>query len=114
VVTPGQTLEIFVGGRGFNVTEETGGGGFNGGGNARSTSGSERGGGGGASDVRVNGTSFDDRVIVAAGGGGGPCGIAIPIGGNGGGLVGGVSPSLQPGGVEHRTPEGRGSIIPYV
>ena len=98
VVTPGQTLEIFVGGRGLNVANETGGGGFNGGGNARSTSASIRGGGGGASDVRVNGASFNDRVIVAAGGGGGPCDIAMPIGGNGGGLEGGVSPSLEPGG----------------
>lgn len=62
-VTPGDVLNVYVGGQD----------GFNGGG-AGGTGGSpaERNGvnGGGASDVRVGGDTFDDRVIVAGGGGG--------------------------------------------
>lgn len=87
-VTPGQTLEILVGGQGTVVDDNMiGGGGFNGGGNARGgIVGDERGGGGGASDVRVGGTTLDDRVIVAAGGGG-ACADAF-FGGDGGGLTG--------------------------
>ena len=53
-VTPGQNLNLFVGGQnGYN-------GGGSGGGN-----------GGGMSDVRVGGTAFSNWVIVAGGGGGG-------------------------------------------
>ncbi len=62
-VTPGQVLNIYVGGGGTIPT-----GGYNGGGaggNANS------GGGGGASDVRFPGTTAGDRILVAAGGGGG-------------------------------------------
>ncbi|WP_052434335.1 Ig-like domain-containing protein [Streptacidiphilus melanogenes] len=80
-VTPGQVLQINVGGVGGLIT-----GGFNGGGvgadgiddssgAAGGTGGS--GGGGGASDVRTAPYTVNDRIIVAAGGGGG--------GGNGGG-----------------------------
>ncbi len=87
-VTPGQTLEIFVGGQGcVQFSGGLGCGGFNGGGDANLPSGSGRGGGGGASDVRVGGTSLNDRVIVAAGGGGASDSSTFP-GGNGGGLVG--------------------------
>jgi len=90
-VVPGQTLEIFVGGKGAAVADSFGGGGFNGGGDANSTdsrSRFERGGGGGASDVRVDGISLCDRVIVA-GGGGGASGFDTDFGGAGGGLTGG-------------------------
>ncbi len=92
-VTPGQALEIFVGGQGTAVDNSmVGGGGFNGGGNADgNVGGNERGGGGGASDVRTGGTTFNDRVIVAAGGGG-ACPSVPASGGAGGGLTGGGGP----------------------
>jgi hypothetical protein len=57
-VTPGSTLNVFVGGSGLS-------GGFNGGG--LGLGGAT---GGGASDVRIGGTTLNDRVIVAGGGGG--------------------------------------------
>lgn len=72
------TLYIYAGGMGQGATV----GGFNGGGATNRYGGS----GGGGSDVRVNGTSFEDRVIVAGGGGGG--GYANTPGGHGGGLEG--------------------------
>ncbi len=78
-VTPGQVLNIFVGGAGTQPT-----GGFNGGGNGGSTN---AGGGGGATDIRINGTSLNERVLVAGGGGGGGragCEQSIVAGGNGG------------------------------
>lgn len=80
-VTPGQVLNIYVGG-----TTTTATGGYNGGGNA--TNSSLRG-GGGATDIRIGGTSLTDRVLVAAGGGGAGsnCG-SNDHGGNGGGLTG--------------------------
>ena len=62
-VTPGQVLNIFVGGAGATPTSGFNGGGI--GGNQNS------GGGGGASDVRFPGATAADRLIVAAGGGGG-------------------------------------------
>ena len=62
-VTPGEVLNIFVGGQGATPT-----GGFNGGGNGGSAN---AGGGGGASDIRIGGTAEANRVIVAPGGGGG-------------------------------------------
>lgn len=93
VVTPGETLYIFVGGQG----NTNGNGGYNGGGIGGSSAagggcfGGPAAGGGGASDVRRNGTTLADRVLVAGGGGGSgrdycngtcqPCGC----GGSGGG-----------------------------
>ncbi len=60
-------------------------------------------GGGGASDIRIGGTTLEDRVLVAGGGGGGggaSCSNGSAVGGDGGGLVGlpGTS-SGCPGGV---------------
>lgn len=92
-VTPGQTLYIYVGGKG---TDGPGSGqncglagGWNGGGPTGATCCSNAGGGagagGGASDVRVGGTALTDRVIVGAGGGGAG---DNDVGANGGGLVG--------------------------
>ncbi len=78
-VTPGQILNIFVGGAGAQ-----GIGGFNGGGNGGSQN---AGGGGGATDIRINGTALTDRVLVAGGGGGGGragCEQVQVAGGNGG------------------------------
>jgi hypothetical protein len=106
-VTPGETLQVNVGGVGGSYT---GGGpavgGTNGGGDA---GGYGAGGGGGASDVRRGGTSVDDRVVVAGGGGGGGgrqgvCQTAD--GGAGGGDAPGAGGSFddatggQPGGVD--------------
>lgn len=88
-VTPGQVLNVFVGGQGATPT-----GGFNGGGNGGTQN---AGGGGGASDVRALGTNEADRVITAGGGGGGGRGGCDEgsastggIGGTGGAGGGGV------------------------
>ncbi len=79
-VTPGETLQVNVGGQGGEGTAADGGGagGWNGGGAGgglaedpqTESSGSGAGGGGGASDVRRGGTDLEDRVVVGGGGGG--------------------------------------------
>ncbi|MCZ8286057.1 MAG: glycine-rich protein, partial [Bacteroidia bacterium] len=76
-VTPGQVLNIFVGGIPYN-------GGGNGGGSIAQAH------GGGASDIRIGGVTLADRVIVAGGGGGGGnnCSANAEPGGAGGGLTG--------------------------
>jgi hypothetical protein len=87
-VTPGDVLNIFVGGQGATPT-----GGFNGGANGGSQN---AGGGGGATDVRVGGTAESNRVLTAGGGGGGGRGGCegsqgpAGAGGNGGSGGGGV------------------------
>ena len=95
-VTPGETLHIFVGGRGAGWESYACGmvpggdqptGGFNGGGNAGGGPGCHGGGGGGASDVRRGGSELDNQVIVAGGGGG--AASSCRDAGGGGGLVGG-------------------------
>ncbi len=104
-VTPGQTLWIFVGGKGkdgathgrdSNPPADESQGGFNGGATGgiplSTLSGAGGGGGGGASDVRIGGVDVSNRVVVAGGGGGSasklyvPCGLSH--GGSGGGLTG--------------------------
>jgi surface protein len=100
--TPGETLYIYVGGKGHNTSGKPGTqqqadnlwiasdaqGGFNGGGDATSNGG----GGGGSTDIRQNGNSLSNRVfIVGAGGGGGNqrrISESGGNGGNGGGLIG--------------------------
>ena len=77
-VTPGETFEVNVGGRGYD-----GLGGFNGGGN-----GGEHG-GGGATDVRPVGGTLEDRILVA-GGGGGSANWGFPAGSGGDGGVWGT------------------------
>lgn len=74
-VTPGESLQVFVGGAGGNITfPNTGGpGGWNGGGVGGTDNVDFKdpaGGGGGASDVRRGGGELEDRVVVAGGGGG--------------------------------------------
>ncbi|CAN5358592.1 hypothetical protein BH09BAC5_BH09BAC5_02230 [soil metagenome] len=82
-VTPGQVLNVYVGGQGSSVNNFVfGGAGYNGGGNANGSST----GGGGASDVRVSPYALANRVIVAGGGGGN--GYYSFPGGAGGGLTG--------------------------
>jgi len=97
-VTPGQVLNLYVGGAGSTAPFAPGGAGYNGGGNGGYGSGSRAGGGGGATDIRVGGTALTDRVLVAAGGGGSGAPNGAPggaggaaTGGNGGGS-GGSSP----------------------
>lgn len=88
VVSPGDILNVFVGGQGATPT-----GGFNGGANGGSQN---AGGGGGATDIRVGGTAEANRVLTAGGGGGGGRGgcesqVAIVGGagsGGGSGLAG--------------------------
>ena len=84
-VTPGESLQINVGGQGISSI-----GGFNGGGNGASCTQIIGGGGGGASDIRMNGNSLSNRVVVAAGGGGAGinCMNNSDHGGGGGATVG--------------------------
>jgi hypothetical protein len=80
-VTPGSTIFIYVGEQPNGLT-----GGWNGGGNGE-TGGQ---GGGGASDIRIGGTTLNDRVIVAGGAGGGGFWMGEEVhGGLGGGLTAG-------------------------
>ncbi|WP_164490041.1 glycine-rich protein [Runella sp. SP2] len=78
-VTPGQVLNLFVGGLPTGRYEDIGG--YNGGGSTIST---YNGAGGGATDIRIGGTALTNRVVVAGGGGG----SGDQKGGNGGGLIG--------------------------
>ncbi len=83
-------LYVFVGGQGTGVSGTASPGGWNGGGNGMFYSSYYGGGGGGGTDIRINGTSFNDRVIVAGGGGGaGPSYGSVQPAGCGGGEYGG-------------------------
>ncbi|HLP12574.1 MAG TPA: PKD domain-containing protein [Flavobacteriales bacterium] len=77
-VTPGQVLQVYVGGLG-SITA----GGFNGGGNGK-PGGVGSAGGGGASDVRIAPYALANRVIIAGGGGGTGGGDTYAGGGSGG------------------------------
>jgi hypothetical protein len=90
-VTPGEVLNIYLGGQGGPGGTTVGGtAGYNGGGTGGGWSGGRSGGGGGgASDIRQGGTALSNRVIIAAGGGG--TGVNYSTGnrgGDGGGLTG--------------------------
>ena len=69
-LTAGQTISVYVGGKGGNAGGVMG---WNGGGQGGLDigAGQHAGSGGGASDIRVGGTALANRVIVAGGGGGG-------------------------------------------
>jgi len=119
VVTPGQTINIYVGGQN----------GWNGGGGTGTGFGANGGTGGGASDIRVGGTNLTDRVLVAAGGGGGGggalnqiCSPGVPSNGGDGsgggsnidggtGTSGGGGPGFGTGGYANGTggPGGSGN-----
>ena len=91
-VTPGQVLNIYVGGAGANWSSSSASsGGYNGGGEGGSYAAC----GGGATDIRIGGTGLSNRVIVAGGGGGG--GDWDTYGGAGGGLTGGSGGSYGSG-----------------
>lgn len=82
-------VNIYVGGQGISPVNSASGG-WNGGGNSQSKVNATIDpacSGGGASDVRIGGTSLDNRIIVAGGGGGG--GMDGESGGYGGGIIGG-------------------------
>jgi len=80
-VTPGETLQVYVGGQPSGAAA-----GFNGGGLGESGGA----GGGGASDIRQGGAALANRVLVAAGGGGGGIWSSLAVvGGVGGGATGG-------------------------
>jgi hypothetical protein len=90
-VTPGEVLNIYVGGQGGPGGTTIGGtAGYNGGGVGGGWPGGRSGGGGGGgSDIRRGGTALANRILVAAGGGG--TGVNYSTGnrgGDGGGLTG--------------------------
>ncbi|WP_400193789.1 beta strand repeat-containing protein [Hymenobacter sp. B81] len=84
-VTPGQVLDIRVGGAGGYINSGTLAGGYNGGGAVSSIGGA----GGGATDVRSSGGQLTDRLVVAGGGGGGGYTGRTSQGGAGGAPAGG-------------------------
>ena len=83
-VSPGNQLQINVGGR-----CDAGVGGFNGGGGSSFGTGSigTGQGGGGASDVRTTAASGETRLLVVGGGGGGAGGPVFGMGGSAGGTT---------------------------
>jgi|GEM_PF-5071439 len=108
-VTSGETLGIYVGGKGQQGIRSSnnnsgGAGGWNGGGAGGKWSNDSYyggGGGGGASDIRRGGTALNNRVLVAAGGGGASGGSNTTNGGSGGaggGLTGGNGVDTAAGG----------------
>lgn len=101
-VTPGETLYIYVGGKGGAPN-----GGWNGGANGGDLSGADGGGGGGASDVRQGGSTLSDRAAVAGGGGGGGASAATDDWtGNGG--AGGANTGAEGGGNFNNVDGGNG------
>ena len=82
-VTPGESINIYVGGKGISGAT----GGYNGGGASGPDTGT-CGSGGGASDIRIGGTALANRVLVAGGGGGAEYSACNGTGGDGGGLNG--------------------------
>lgn len=112
-VTPGEVLQVNVGGQ--PATGNPASGGFNGGGPsgtgtpAAGITPNAGGGGGGASDVRQGGTALANRVVVAGGGGGGGGSTGSCTGGTGGGTNGGDGSSCNSGDQGHGgTPIGGG------
>jgi hypothetical protein len=104
-VTPGETLQVNVGGKGGNGLDGGAGGtgGFNGGAAGGNGCCEGPGGGGGASDVRRDTNASGDfalaeRIIVAGGGGGGGGFGGDGVGGVGGGLSGGPGANCSGGG----------------
>ncbi len=96
-VTPGQVLNVFVGGVGATGSSTGATGGYNDGGPSFYFGG----GGGGATDVRIGGIYPPNKVIIAGAGGGSggaPDGSTVN-GGDGGGLVGGASGTFSDSGV---------------
>jgi hypothetical protein len=108
-VTPGEVLQVRVGGQGGSPSAAGGPGGFNGGGDGGSGA-EHAGGGGGASDVRRVPYGEADRLVVAGGGGGGGGSRSGGgSGGDGGGATGGAGgPGAAGGGGGSQTAGGAG------
>jgi len=87
-VTPGQVLQIRVGGTGSCTG--TCAGGYNGGGNGDPGAWNSCG-GGGASDIRIAPYALANRVVVAAGGGGRAGGTPTAVAGGAGGCLTGTA-----------------------
>jgi hypothetical protein len=88
-VTPGEVLNIYVGGMGGAHVSNSAGG-YNGGGTGGTCSVQYAGaGGGGASDIRRTPYTLNDRIVVGGGGGGSHPINSTNNGGAGGGLTGG-------------------------
>ncbi|MGQ0824615.1 MAG: glycine-rich protein [Actinomycetota bacterium] len=102
-VQPGQVLQVNVGGAGSTTA-----GGWNGGGPPDHLGDPSvfPSGGGGATDIRIGGTTLDDRHVVAGGGGGMAAGAtsASGFGGFGGGISGGAGDPGSSGLVEPSPP----------
>ena len=91
-VTPGQILQVNVGGVGGNDNSAVPNGGFNGGGSGGDAT-VNGAGGGGASDVRTSPFGLADRVVVGGGGGG----VGPTNGADGGGTTGGSGGNSEDG-----------------
>ena len=102
-VTPGDTLNIYVGGSHYwdGDPSQYGRSGWNGGG----ASGGYGGCGGGATDIRIGWTALSNRVLVAGGGGGsrGIGGEGYGDGSDGGGLIGETGNRLPNGSADGGT-----------
>ena len=113
-VTPGQILQINVGGMGTCGNNSQG---WNGGGTGRSANSGANAscGGGGATDIRVAPNGLPNRLIVAGGGGGTGGGTQDAVGGNGGCPNGqnGTSPFGQ-GGAGGTTTNGGNGGPPWI
>jgi Glycine rich protein/Secretion system C-terminal sorting domain len=90
-VTPGQVLQVYVGGVGTNYNNccpsTRVAGGINGGGQGSNYYG---GSGGGASDIRTQAGNLNTRLVIAGGGGGGGYWCCSETGGAGGNTTGGT------------------------
>lgn len=80
-LSQGETVYLYIGCQGGNVSDGNVSGGWNGGGLGHMTGGGG-GGGGGATDMRIGGTTLNHRVMVAAGGAGAPGSVGAINGGD--------------------------------
>ncbi|MFJ8162348.1 Ig-like domain-containing protein [Streptomyces sp. NPDC096136] len=115
IVTPGQTLQINVGGAGGAGTEGApGSGGFNGGGTGGSSDSVYGGGGGGSSDVRSGALDLASRLVTAGGGGGGGATDELAGGSGGAGGPSGATGANGTGGANTTGGRGGGGATPTV
>ena len=105
-VTPGSTLQVYVGGKGGDGTGAVGGaGGANGGGDGAGGQVNGAGGGGGWSGVK-----FGATVLVVAGGGGAGAGGLQPGGAGGGGTGGDGGGGIEGGHGGSQAASGEGGV----
>ncbi len=112
-VTPGQTLQVNVGGAGGDAVETTPGtAGYNGGGGGGTSDSSSGGGAGGASDIRSGAFDLSSRLVTAAGGGGGGGTDELPGGPGGAGGQSGANGTTGTGAVDTTGGQGGGGATP--